>query len=211
MTSEQQGLGGDHSIVELEPDDLGGYELFATLGRLVTPRPVGWISTTSEDGQDNVAPYSFVTPASVDPPVVVFTATDHQDGTMKDTARNAIDTGEFVYNVFTAGLLEEMNDSAADVDDSEFDAADITHTESEVVGPKRVVGCPAWLECTVRETMEIEGTQVIFGDVEHLGIREDYLDEADLPDVEHIEQRVLGHLIDEHYTRLELLEKQQPE
>ncbi|MEF8974966.1 MAG: flavin reductase family protein [Halapricum sp.] len=211
MESDQQGLGGSHEVVELEPTELGGYELFVTLGRLVTPRPVGWISTVSEDGQDNIAPYSFVTPASVDPPVLVFTAAPHQDGTMKDTARNAIETGEFVYNVFTAGLLDEMNDSAADVDASEFETAEIKHTDSEVVEPKRVVGCPAWLECTVRETVEIEGTQVIFGDVEHLGIRDDYLDDAELPDVEHIQERVLGHIIDQHYTRMGLLEKKQPD
>lgn len=197
--------------MELDPQDLGGYELFLTLGRLVTPRPVGWISTVSETGQHNVAPYSFVTPASVDPPVLVFTATNKPDGSMKDTARNAVDTGEFVYNVFTAGLLDEMNDSAADVDASEFETADIDHTDSEVVAPRRVVGCPAWLECSVRETIEIEGTQVIFGDVEHVGIREDYLDEAGLPDLTHLEDRVLGHVIGDHYTRLELLEKTQPE
>lgn len=197
--------------MEAKPDSFGGYELFVTLGRLVSPRPVGWISTVSDDGQHNVAPYSFVTPVSVDPPILVFTAAPKPDGSMKDTARNAIDSGEFVYNVFTAGLLDEMNDSAADVEGSEFESADIDYQESEVVEPRRVVGCPAWLECTVRDTIEMEGTQVVFGDVEHFGIREDYRDDTGLPDVEHIQERVLGHVIDQHYTRMELLEKEQPE
>lgn len=197
--------------MEANPDSFDGYELFVTLGRLVTPRPVGWISTVGATGQHNLAPYSFVTPASVDPPVLVFTAAPRPDGSMKDTARNAIDTGEFVYNVFTADLLEAMNDSAADVEDSEFETAGIDYDESESVEPRRVAGCPAWLECSVRDHLEIEGTQVIFGDVEHVGIREDYLDEAGLPDVEDVEERVLGHVVDQHYTRLDLLEKQQPE
>ncbi|MEF8781448.1 MAG: flavin reductase, partial [Haloferacaceae archaeon] len=121
--------------MEFDPNDLDGFELFLTLGRLVSPRPVGWISTTDGDGIDNVAPYSFVTPVSVDPPVVAFQAAPHPDGTPKDTARNAIDTGEFVYNLVVDGVLEPMNDSAAHLAESEFDAVGIEREPAAAVAP----------------------------------------------------------------------------
>ncbi|MFB6112765.1 MAG: flavin reductase family protein [Halodesulfurarchaeum sp.] len=196
--------------MELAPNDLSGYELYLTLGRVVTPRPVGWISTRSPDGQDNIAPYSFVSPIAVDPPVLVFQAAPHEDGTMKDTARNVIDTGEFVYNVVSRDLLEKMNESARHVDVSEFDVADITRESGTTVDVPRVAGTPAAFECRLREVYDIEGTKVIFGDVKHVVIDDDYVLDG-IPDVERLEADVVGHVIDDAYTTLDIFRKSQPE
>ncbi len=196
--------------MERSADNLDGYGLYLTLGRIVTPRPVGWISTRSESGQDNVAPYSFVTPIAVDPPVVVFQAAPHQDGTTKDTARNAVETGEFVYNVVTEKLVDQMNETARHVEESEFDLAGIEREPGAVVDAPRVAGAPAALECTLRQTVDIEDTTVVFGDVEHLAVDDDYLAEG-LPDVDRLGKEVVGHIIEDDYTTLDRFEKIQPE
>ena len=196
--------------MEIAPHELTGYELYLTLGRVVTPRPVGWIATRSEDGQDNIAPYSFVSPIAVDPPVLVFQAAPHEDGTMKDTARNVIDTGAFVYNVVTRDLVDEMNESARHVDESEFDLADIEREPATTVDAPRVADTPAAFECGLREIVDIEGTKVIFGDVQHVVIDEAYLADG-LPNTERLASDVIGHVIDADYTTLDLFEKPQPE
>lgn len=197
--------------MEYTPDDFNGYEQFLTLGRLVTPRPVGWISTVDSSGEPNIAPYSFVSPLSVDPPVIGLSVAPHPDGSMKDTAQNVLDTDEFVYHLLTDEFLDQMNETARDVDHSEFDLIDVETTSCTSVEVPRIDTAPAWLECTTYDTHEIAETQVIYGEVERIGIADAFVDETDLPDVDAIEESVLGHLIDEHYTTLDLLEKHQPD
>lgn len=68
----------------------------------VIPRPIGWISTTSKDGQDNLGPYSQFTNVSFDPPTILFIG--HQSvykSRSKDSVINAQETGEFVWNMPT--------------------------------------------------------------------------------------------------------------
>jgi flavin reductase (DIM6/NTAB) family NADH-FMN oxidoreductase RutF len=193
--------------MELDPSELGGYELFRNLGSVVMPRPVGWISTVDESGEDNLAPYSHFAPVSVIPPVVMFTAAPEEDGSMKHTARNAIDTGEFVYNLVTEDLMDRMNETARKVDESEFDTADVAREPSTTVEPPRVANSPACLECTVRESMDVEGTTVVFGDVERFVV-DDELVEDDFVDATAFD--AVGHVADELYTRMDLFEKEQP-
>lgn len=196
--------------MEFDPDELGGFELFLTLGRLVSPRPVGWISTLGADGTDNVAPYSFVTPVAVDPPVVVFQAAPHADGSIKDTAQNAIDTGEFVYNLVVEDVFESMNESAAHLEESEFDAAGIEREPAATVEVPRVAASPAALECTVRDVVDVGENRVIFGDVEHVAVDDGYCSEG-LVDADRLEEELVGHLADAEYTRLDCFRKEQPE
>ncbi|MFW6436438.1 MAG: flavin reductase family protein [Halococcoides sp.] len=194
--------------MEWDAQDLDGFETFLTLGRVVTPRPIGWISTTGPAG-DNVAPYSFVTPIAVDPPVIVFQAAPHRDGTQKDTARNVAATESFVYNLVTEDLMDAMNDTAREVED-EFEVAGITPAESVAVDAPRVAEAPAAIECSLRETVDIEGTSVIFGAVERVAVEDAYVEDG-LPDAEAIAADVVGHVIDDVYATLETFRKAQPE
>ncbi|MFW6436164.1 MAG: flavin reductase family protein [Halococcoides sp.] len=195
--------------MEIDAQEFDGYETFLTLGRIVTPRPIGWISTTGPAG-DNVAPYSFVTPIAVDPPVLVFQAAPHRDGTQKDTARNVAASEQFVYNLVTESLMDAMNETARDVEGSEFDLAGIDRADSVAVDAPRVADAPAAIECTLRETVDIEGTSVIFGAVEHVAVDDAYVTEG-LPDPEAIAADVVGHVIDDVYATLETFRKAQPE
>lgn len=192
------------------PDDLNGFERFLTLGRIVTPRPVGWISTIDEHGEPNLAPYSFVTPATVDPPTIMLAVAPHRSGEPKDTAVNVLETEAFVYNLFTEPMLAAMNETARDIDGSEFAAAGIDAADCETVDVPRVAAAPAWIECTLRKAHSIGDNHIVYGDVELIGVEDSFAD-GSLPDPAAIEDRVMGHIIDRHYTTIDLVEHAQPE
>lgn len=154
----------------LDPASVSG-GVYALLNSVVVPRPIAWVSTRSADGVDNLAPHSFFTISSVDPPVVQFTSV----GT-KDSLRNAMATGEFVVSVCTEALVEQVNISAVPFPDdvSEFDRAGLTREPSERVAPMRVAESPVALECRVVGTRDFGGgSTVVFGQVVWIAVRPD--------------------------------------
>ena len=119
---------------------------------LVTPRPIGWISTVSKDGVCNIAPYSFFNALSDKPHYVVFGS-----GGVKDSVRNIEETGEFVCSLSTYTLRDQMNVTSADVPDGvdEFPLSGLMATKSHMVKPPRVKESPAALECKHWKTIEL--------------------------------------------------------
>ena len=157
------------------PDAFGSaYRLLSTA---ITPRPVGWISTTSTDGVDNLAPYSFCNVVAVDPPVVMFAPVGRDD--LKNTPQNVADTEEFVLNTVTHDIVEEMNATSATLpaDESEFDHVGIDRAESVVVNPPRVAAASVALECELYDWIEVGDSVLILGEVVHA-----HVDEAVLTD-----------------------------
>jgi flavin reductase (DIM6/NTAB) family NADH-FMN oxidoreductase RutF len=111
---------------------------------LVSPRPIGWISTISEQGIRNLAPYSFFNAVSDRPPMVMFSSAGR-----KDSLKNIEATGEFVCSFVSNALCEAMNMSSAPVQPGvdEFQLAGLTPAASVHVKPPRVAESPAALEC----------------------------------------------------------------
>jgi flavin reductase (DIM6/NTAB) family NADH-FMN oxidoreductase RutF len=122
------------------------------LKALVVPRPIGWISTLSRDGVANLAPYSFFNLFATDPAVVMFGCYMG-----KDSQPNAEATGEFVCNLATWELRNEMNASSATLPPhvSEFETAGIEMAPSVLVKPPRVRDSPVHLECVYLETLTL--------------------------------------------------------
>lgn len=148
---------------------------------LVTPRPIGWISTRSRSGVDNLAPYSFFNAVAYSPPQVMFasTSTHQHGGGRKDSARNAQETGEFVVNVASWAQREAVNASsiAAPPDVDEFAHVGLERLPSNVVMPSRVAGSPAHLECVLTQVVQLpsedgDDNAVVFGRV--VGIHIDH-------------------------------------
>ena len=126
---------------------------------LVLPRPIGWISTVDASGCVNLAPYSFFNAVAYTPPQVMFSGTgNHAFGGLKDSIKNAIETGEFVVNVATWALREAMNASAVSAPSTvdEFEYAGLHKVRSERVKPPRVAESPAHLECVVTQFVKLE-------------------------------------------------------
>lgn len=137
---------------------------------LVVPRPIAWVSTRSAAGIDNLAPHSFFTISSVQPPVVQFTSVGP-----KDSLRNAEATGEFVISTCPLDLIEQVNLTGTDfpADMSEFDAVGIEREPSRMVAPPRVKGSPVALECRLLDTRDFGGgSTVVFGEVVWIAIDE---------------------------------------
>ena len=108
------------------------------LNAVVVPRPIGWISTLDAAGRANLAPYSFFNAVAYRPPQVMFAATTrHAHGGLKDSIANAQETGEFVVNLATRSLREQMNASAvpAPSDVDEFAYAGLRKAPAAVVNP----------------------------------------------------------------------------
>ena len=148
----------------------------------VAPRPIGWISTLSRDGVVNLAPFSFFNALHDDPPIVLFSATGkHIEGSLKDTAINARETGEFVYNMATWDLREQMNLTSASVarNVDEFELAGLEKAPSRIVKPPRVAASPVHLECRTIRTLELSPLNtVVFGEVVGVHIDERILTEG---------------------------------
>lgn len=145
----------------------------------VTPRPIAWISTRSTDGIDNLAPYSFFTVASCNPPVLLYTQVTQRSGIDKDTLQNLNETGECVVNIVNSPLLKKMNltSTALNIDESEFTFADVDSCPSNKVLPLSVKESPVRYECTLRQVISISGLPtggaVVLLDVKSVYIRDD--------------------------------------
>ena len=152
----------------------------------LVPRPIGWISTLSEDGVPNLAPYSQFTNLTFDPPYILISINQGTNSMRKDTTVNIERTGEFVHNMVTYELREKMNITAAafppDVD--EFEAAGLTKAESVMVKPFRVAESPMQIECKYVQTIRLPGqgtvgtADIIIGKVVGVHIKDEFI----LPD-----------------------------
>jgi flavin reductase (DIM6/NTAB) family NADH-FMN oxidoreductase RutF len=120
---------------------------------IVGPRPIGWVSTRGADGSINLAPYSFFNAFNYTPPIIGFSSTSP-----KDSLRNVQETGEFVWNLTTRELAEQMNRSCAAVPygTDEFTLAGLTALPSRVVKVPRVAESPVNFECKVTEIVQLK-------------------------------------------------------
>ena len=153
---------------------------------LVVPRPIGWISSRSADGVDNLAPFSFFNAVAYDPPQVMFAATgNHSAGGLKDSVHNIQQTGEFVVNLATEALTQQINTSSATLppDIDEIELAELTPQPSTLVKAPRVGESPAHLECTHFQTVPLpannpaQPNNIVIGSV--IGV---HIDESILTD-----------------------------
>ncbi|MDP9067610.1 MAG: flavin reductase family protein [Actinomycetota bacterium] len=145
---------------QIDPSELPGREAYHLLTGLVVPRPIGWVSTLSAAGVRNLAPHSYFNAISSDPLIVHFTST----GT-KDSLVNARDTGEFVVNIVSRDLVEQMNLTAANFppEEDEFSWAGLDAAPSMTVTPPRVAAAKAALECRVEQIVQLGNGSMVFG------------------------------------------------
>ncbi|GAA0660877.1 flavin reductase family protein [Streptomyces malaysiensis subsp. malaysiensis] len=150
--------------IDFDPETMGPVPFYKLLTSTIVPRPIAWVSTVSGDGAANLAPHSFFTVAAVDPPIVQFTSVGR-----KDSLRNVEDTGEFVVNLASEALFEQVNATATNFPHgvSEFEAVGVAQEPSARVKPPRVAGSPVALECVVHGTLGLGNSTVVLGRVVH--------------------------------------------
>ena len=121
---------------------------------IIAPRPIGWISSRDAKGNVNLAPYSFFNGFCYKPPVIGFSSTS-----WKDSVANMQETGEFVWNLATMDLAQQMNATAAHVahEVSEFAISGLTPAPCKIVKAPRVAESPVSFECKVAQIVQLQG------------------------------------------------------
>ena len=137
-------------------------DMYHLLNAAIAPRPVAWVSTLGVDGTPNLAPHSYTTVFSTDPPVVGFVSVGR-----KDSLNNAEASGEFVLNIAGLELLDQLNLTAANVPphEDEFAWAGLTRVASDVVAAPRVGEAPVAFETRLAGVVPIGNSVLVLGEV----------------------------------------------
>ncbi|MBX2860281.1 MAG: flavin reductase family protein [Vampirovibrio sp.] len=155
-------------FINIDPATLSVKDAYKLLIGSILPRPIAFVSTISADGATNVAPFSFFNGVCTAPPTLLFTTTRRgTDGEKKDTLLNIEATGEFVVNVVTEDIVNQVNQSSAEYGRqvSEFEATGLTPAQSLKVNPPRVLESPINMECKLNQIVEIGDGNVGSGSI----------------------------------------------
>ena len=185
--------------VIVNPSSLSDRAAYRLMISAFVPRPIAFVSTRSPAGVDNCAPFSFSMGVSSHP-MVLAVSIGERDGRPKDTARNILDTREFVVNLVTETIAEKMNQASGDYAGtvSEFDEAGLTRASSEVVRAPRIAESPVNFECLLIRAVRVAENIVFFGDAARLHVDDAILTDG-LVDVHKL--RAIGRLGGPRYCR----------
>ena len=139
--------------MEISPESRSNLDIYKILIGTILPRPIAWVSTVDASGNVNLAPFSFFTVASVNPPILCFSPLLQEDSTEKDTLVNIKQTSEFVVNIVSYCLAQAMNRTSGPYPSevNEFDIAGITAKQSTVVKPPCVAESLVNFECKLQQ------------------------------------------------------------
>lgn len=159
--------GADPRDLEFDLDSLEPRARYFLLTAAVVPRPIAWVSTVDEQGNRNLAPYSYFNACSATPPIVHFTST-----APKHSIANVKATGEFVVNIVSGDLAQAMRTTSAvfGLGEDEFAWGRLDAAPSVRVRPPRVARAKVALECRLRELVEMGEGTMAFGDVLHVHV-----------------------------------------
>lgn len=162
----------------VDPDELDAVSCYKILIGTVVPRAIGWVSTISNDGVANLAPFSFFTVVARKPPMVSLTIQPKSDRvTLKDTLVNIRETGEFATNLVTLPQADAMHESSKEYppESDEFELAGVGKVPSRLIRAPRVAAAPVSMECKLERIIPLGdvGDHVVFGRVVRFHLRDD--------------------------------------
>jgi len=181
----------------------------------IVPRPIAFVSTLSQDGIRNLAPFSFFTGVSANPPIICFCPMRREGAhPRKDTLRNISDTREFVVNVVSEEIAQAMNITSGEYppEVDEFELAGLTPIPSDLVKPPRVAEAHVHMECRLYLWMEIGALplsgNLVLGEVVRFHVDDRLVDNFRIdPD----QLRAIGRMGGASYTRtLDRFDMQRP-
>ena len=192
--------------MQFDPNELEHTAVYKLLTGSVIPRPIGWISSISESGVNNLAPFSYFNAVGDDPPHVMF-STGRGNDTNKDTLNNVLATKQFVVNMVTEALTEQMNSTAQSVhaDIDEFELAGVTPIASQKIKPMRVKESPITFECELVHHYFLEdhkngGACVIIGRIVMMHFDDDVL--LDNYKINMENYKPVSRLAGSHYSKI---------
>ena len=163
----------------IDPSELDTVSVYKLLSGAVVPRPIAWVSTRSQEGILNLAPFSFFTVASREPPMLAISIGPRTDGEeyAKDTLTNIRETKEFVINMVSVELANAMHETAInhppEVD--EFTRSGVTPAKSEIIKTPRVAESKISMECTLEQILELGSDYLVIGQLHRYHIEDDLI------------------------------------
>ena len=204
--------------MQIRPGDIDPLQFYGYMIGSIVPRPIAFVSTIGLTGIRNLAPFSFFTVASVDPPVVLFCPIVRGDNQKKDSLKNIEATREFVLNIVSESFAEGVNKCAAEVDYEvdEFELSGLTPVPAKLVKAPRVKESHIHIECRLREVINF-GDQslagnLVLGDVLMIDIDEEVITETGgLRLIDPFKLKSFGRMAGAAYARTtDLFELQRP-
>ena len=188
--------------MKINPKTFEGFNRVLT--GVVVPRPIAFVSTISDSGNVNLSPYSFFNAVSYDPPLIIFSSSKFtSDGKLKDSLSNIEQNGEFVVNIVNENIVEAMNATAAEYpeDVNEFDIANLTQIDSDLVKPPRLSERPVNMECKLERIITL-GTEahpqgLVIGEIIQLHIDDEIISGHR---INHEKLKPVGRLAGNMYT-----------
>jgi flavin reductase (DIM6/NTAB) family NADH-FMN oxidoreductase RutF len=188
------------SMLAFDPGNCSTGDIYKLMVGSIVPRPIALVSSIDQGSVRNLAPFSYFTACSSNPPVVVFCPILRPVPFLaKDTLRNVLATREFVVNIVSEEFVERMNATAAQVgpEVDEFELSGLTPLASELVTPPRVAESHVHMECRLRQVVQVSdqpgGGSLVLGDVLRFHVREDYIQNFRIdPDKLHAVGRMAG-------------------
>lgn len=188
--------------MKIESSTLGAEQAYRLLSGIVVPRPVAWVTTLSEGGIVNLAPFSTFTFVSPKPPMLAFNV-GQKGGVYKDTARNILRSEDYVVHIANTALMSAVHESSAEFppEISEVEHLKLETLPSERVAPPRIAAAPVAMECRLRQCLEFGETRsrLIVGEVLLFHIRDGLVENGKI-DTEALDP--LARIAGPRYARL---------
>ena len=151
----------------IDPSELDSTSVYKLLIGAVVPRPIAWVSTRDRKGVLNLAPFSFFTVVSREPPMLAISIGPRTGGEdyAKDTLTNVRETQEFVINIVSVGLANAMHESSINYppEIDEFERAGVTPAPCVVIKTPRVAEAKISMECTVEHMLKLGSDYLVIG------------------------------------------------
>lgn len=193
-------------MISIDPDKTSTRDFHQYLLGAVAPRPIAFVSTVDEEGNPNLAPYSFYNAFSSNPPILVFSSNRRvADNTTKDTLHNAQVTKETVVNVVNYAIVRQMAVASVEFERniSEFEKSGLTPIPSDLVRPFRVKESPVQMECRVKEIITLGhhggAGHLIINEVLRMHVHPEVLDDRNRIDPHKID--LMGRMGRAYYVR----------
>ena len=189
----------------IDPAHEDSRNIYKLMVGTIVPRPIAFVSSVSADGVRNLAPFSFFTGISANPPVVCFSPMVRgKDAAHKDTLNNIRATHEFVVNIVSEDFKEQMNITSAEFppEVDEFERSGLTPMRSDLVKPARVAESRVNMECRLVEIVDVStkplGGSLVIGEVLRFHVRDELFEDFKIdPD----KLQAIGRMGGPTYTR----------
>jgi flavin reductase (DIM6/NTAB) family NADH-FMN oxidoreductase RutF len=193
------------SMLAFDPANHSTGDIYKLMIGSIVPRPIALVSSVDESNVRNLAPFSYFTACSANPPVVLFCPMLRPRPPMaKDTLRNIMATREFVVNIVSEEFVERMNATAAQVgpEVDEFELSGLTPLASELIKPARVAESHVQMECRLLQVVHVSdqpgGGSVVLGEVLRFHVDEGFIENFRIdPD----KLRAVGRMAGSTYAR----------